>query len=117
MVNEFGKFCRKLRIDRGELLADMAKKLEVTASYLSAVEVGKRAVPKEWLSILSEKYDLSSEEKKELQKAIDLSTNVVKFEIANKKQEDKEMLLKLARSFDNLSEETKRKMFEILKEE
>lgn len=33
MVNNFGKFCRKLRIDRGELLADMAKKLGVSSAF------------------------------------------------------------------------------------
>ena len=38
MVNNFGKFCRKLRIDKGELLYDMATKLEVSSAFLSKVE-------------------------------------------------------------------------------
>ncbi len=45
-VTEFGKFSRKLRIENDELLRDMANKLGVTASYLSAVEIGKRNIPK-----------------------------------------------------------------------
>ena len=40
MANNFGKFCRKLRIDRGEILADMAKKLGVSSAFLSKVETG-----------------------------------------------------------------------------
>lgn len=44
-LTEFGKFSRKLRIDNGELLKDMAIKLNVTVSYLSAVEIGKRNIP------------------------------------------------------------------------
>ena len=38
MLTNFGKALRKLRIDNNELLKDMALKLEVTVSYLSAVE-------------------------------------------------------------------------------
>ena len=45
MLTGFGKELRKLRIMAGELIRDMADKLEVTASYLSAVETGKRQVP------------------------------------------------------------------------
>ncbi|KHF28295.1 Helix-turn-helix domain protein [Anoxybacillus sp. BCO1] len=49
MLTEFGRFCRKLRIDNGELLKHMADKLGVTSSYLSAVENGKRNVPQDWV--------------------------------------------------------------------
>ena len=38
MLTSLGKFLRKLRIDRGEILKDMADKLGVTVSFLSAVE-------------------------------------------------------------------------------
>ena len=43
MLTALGRFLRKIRIDRNELLKDMADKLEVSASFLSAVENGKRA--------------------------------------------------------------------------
>jgi transcriptional regulator with XRE-family HTH domain len=45
MLTEFGQYLRKIRIDCGDLLKDMADKLGVTSSYLSAVETGKRNVP------------------------------------------------------------------------
>ena len=48
MLSPFGKFCRKLRLERGELLLDMAKKLQVQSSYLSSVEVGRKSVPESW---------------------------------------------------------------------
>ena len=60
MLTPFGKFLRKLRIDRGELMKDMAEKLGVTASYLSAVEMGKKAVPGAWVALLSDKYGLDN---------------------------------------------------------
>ena len=45
MITEFGKALRKLRIDRGETLKIMADNLEMTSSYLSAIECGKRNIP------------------------------------------------------------------------
>lgn len=42
MVNNFGKFCRKLRIDRSERLFDMAKELGVSSAFLSKVENGQK---------------------------------------------------------------------------
>lgn len=117
MLNEFGKFCRKLRIEKGELLRDMALKLDVTSSYLSAVEMGKRAVPEEWIKIISEEYNLDENEKEELRKAVDRSINVIKIDFSNKTDEDKETLLRLARSFDGFSPETKARLLTMLKEE
>ena len=42
MITRFGKELRKIRIDHGEILKDMAEKLQVTPSFLSSVEVGKK---------------------------------------------------------------------------
>lgn len=38
MLTAFGKELRKLRIMAGELIRDMAARLDVTASYLSGVD-------------------------------------------------------------------------------
>ena len=66
MVTDFGKFCRKLRIDHDELMKDMAKKLDVTSSYLSAVEKGKRDLPDDWIEKISKAYNLSASQLSEL---------------------------------------------------
>lgn len=71
MLTPFGKFLRKLRIDHGELLKDMAEKLKVTASYLSAVEVGKKAVPDAWIGVLSSMYKSVAED--ELRRLAEMS--------------------------------------------
>ena len=47
MLTEFGKALRKIRIDRQQLLKDMANKLGVSSAYLSAVENGKRRMPQD----------------------------------------------------------------------
>ena len=40
MKGNLGKFLRKLRIDHDEYLKDMAQKLNISISYLSAIENG-----------------------------------------------------------------------------
>ena len=40
MLTALGKFLKKLRVDRNEVLKDMSARLGVTASFLSAVENG-----------------------------------------------------------------------------
>lgn len=115
MVKEFGKFTRKLRIDSGELLKDMAEKLGVTSSYLSAVEVGKKPVPVKWAAILKEKYDLSSQEYALLQNAIDKDNNQINIDLKDRSYEESELLLSFARRFDSLDDESRNKLKFILK--
>ena len=42
MLTSIGRFLRKLRIDHGEILKDMADALGVSSAFLSAVENGKK---------------------------------------------------------------------------
>ena len=46
-LKSLGKFFRKIRIDYGEILKNMADKLEVVF-FLSAVENGKKKMPSNW---------------------------------------------------------------------
>ncbi|HAH61855.1 MAG TPA: transcriptional regulator, partial [Treponema sp.] len=45
MLTEFGKFLKKMRIDKSETLAVMAGKLGISAAYLSSIENGTRDIP------------------------------------------------------------------------
>ena len=66
-LTEFGKFSRKLRIDNGELLKDMAIKLNTTPAFLSMVETGRRSIPKKLEEEIEKSYScLSLEQKEEL---------------------------------------------------
>ena len=70
MITEFGKALRKLRIDRGEILKTMAEKLNMTSSYLSAIECGKRNIPSDLISKLASIYDLTEEEQEILSRYV-----------------------------------------------
>ena len=42
MLTQLGIFLRKLRLDSGEIMKEMAKKLKVSSSFLLAVENGEK---------------------------------------------------------------------------
>lgn len=86
---QFGKFLRKLRIDFEESQGDMAKVLGVTKSYLSAVELGKRSVPKEWREMLIDKYTLDVNMTKQMDDALLEDMKVIKIDASNLSLEDR----------------------------
>ena len=115
MITQFGKFCRKLRIEREEILKDMSDKLGVTSAYLSSVENAKRNVPKDWEDKLSEIYNLSEEQKKELKTAIINTKEEVTLRINTTDKVRQEFAVQLARKFDTLTKDEIAKISEILK--
>lgn len=114
MITPFGKFCRKLRIDHGELLKDMADNLGVTSSYLSAIENGKRNVPLKWVSNLTEIYSLNQNQYQELQVAAKESQIKNTMDIKSLENEDKDLLMSLARKIDDMDEVDKVKIRKLL---
>lgn len=113
MLTLFGKFTRKLRIEHGELLKDMADKLNVSSSYLSAVEVGKRNIPRNWYEKLSSLYSLDNEEKAELHRAIQESQLTIKFELNKMKGSDRDLVLAFARGLKNIDDADRKKLHDI----
>ena len=113
-LTEFGKFSRKLRIDNGELLKDMAIKLNVTDSYLSEVEIGKRNIPEKWEEEIVRAYHLNLQEREELKEAIIYSKKVFKINVENFEKEEKDLILMLARKVDNMDEKEKNNLKQIL---
>ncbi len=61
-------------MDHDERMKDMAEKLEITSSYLSAVEKGKRALPSSWIHKICKNYQLSKSQMNELQLIFSLQT-------------------------------------------
>lgn len=113
MLSEFGKFCRKLRIEKNELLINMAQKLNVKPSFLSAVEVGKKSIPEKWKDEIVEKYDLSQEQEEELVEAIENSVRQIKFDLTQN-EENRDLLLAFARKLDILDTNEKESILKIL---
>ena len=106
MVTEFGKFLRKLRIDHGHVLFNMAQALGVTSSFLSAVENGKRPVPQGWPAKIALSYSLSDIQVQEMETAIWRSSNSVRIPLEDARAKPREAALAFARAFDEMDDET-----------
>jgi transcriptional regulator with XRE-family HTH domain len=110
MLTAFGIALRKLRLDCGEILKTMADKLEISSSYLSAIEVGKRNVPEDFICRLSTLYHLDAEKVRELETAKLESQKEVVLGLGNAPFGKREAALLFARKFDDLDEQTTEKI-------
>lgn len=117
MLTDFGKLCRKIRIDHDQILADMADELNVSAAFLSAVENGKKNPPAEWLNIIRKAYQLEDQEYTKLQQAYVNSFNQVKINLESMNNNDRKTVMAFARRFEQLGKADKEKISKILTEE
>lgn len=114
-TTELGKALRKLRIDRSETLGDMAEKLGITSSYLSAIEKGKRPTPDGLTDKISDLYSLGSDIRAELADAADKTLQSVKLSLNGSSDPKREVALCFARSFDDLDDDTAESVLKLLR--
>ena len=115
MVTEYGKILRKIRIDCGEVLGDMAENLEISSSYLSSIETGSRNVPQNFTDLISERYSLQKTIIKELRKAEISNLKEVKLPFNDKiSYMRKETAVIFARTFNNINDDDMEKIRAIL---
>jgi transcriptional regulator with XRE-family HTH domain len=69
MLTKFGKTVRKLRIDKGDRLKDMAESLGKTSAYVSAVETGKKHPTDYMVRKIAAHYSLTPDQSDELEQA------------------------------------------------
>ena len=105
MATTYGKVLRRIRIDRDELLKNMAEKLKMTSAYLSSIENGKRQIPNNMTRSIVDIYGLDKNQMDELYNAeAHVRTNIdINLEEASSSQ--KATVLALARQFENLTDE------------
>lgn len=113
---KFAEFLRICRIKNHENMGDTAKLLGVKVSFVSAVEAGKKNVPEGWVDKLVEHYNLNSHEKAELVQAIEDSKTISKINLVSATNFKRQVALQFQRSFDEIDEETARKILELLGE-
>lgn len=105
LVSEYGKILRKIRIDKGLTMAQMAKAAGITSAYLSTIERGNRNIPKYLTQNVINHYELSNEQVAELQKAEYLSTNSVEIELSGVNLDKKALVLSLAKNLKSMTYE------------
>ena len=113
---KYAEFLRVLRIKNHENMGDTAKLLGVKVAFVSAVETGKKNVPEEWVDKIVEHYNLNSQQKAELIQAIEDSKTTSKINLVSAPMFKREVALQFQRSFDEIDEETAKKILELLGE-
>lgn len=114
MLTELGKILRKIRIDRQELLRDMASVLHVSAAYLSAVENGKRKAKPDWLDIIISEYNLNTQEAKQLRDAFDESQNEVKISLQGVSPQQRNVALSFAKALEGLTDDDVKRIMKVV---
>lgn len=111
---KFAEFLRILRIKNHETMGDTAKLMDVNVAFVSAVESGKKNVPHEWVDKIVQHYNLNANERNELLKAISDSKTSSKIDLTTAPNYRRQVALQFQRSFDEIDEDTAKKIMELL---
>ena len=103
MVSEYGKTLRKIRIDKGLTMAQMAKAVGITSAYLSTIERGSRKIPKNLTQNVISHYKLSKEHVTELQKAEYLIMDSFEIELSDVDLDKKTLVFSIAKNLKNMT--------------
>jgi len=103
MLTPFGIAIRKLRLDRGMRLLDLADLLGQSPAYLSAVETGKKPIPEEYPALVAEAMKLTANETLDLRAAADQSRSIVRVDRLSGDQ--RELVAEFARKVDTLGDD------------
>ena len=109
-----GKFLRELRVDRDELLYDMAENVGVSSAFLSGVENGHKKASASLINNIVDRYNLDREQEQELKDALSISEESL--DISKFSPEKQEATLMFARKFDDLTDKQIAQIQKILKE-
>lgn len=110
----FGEFVRILRIKHHQVMGDMARVLNTSTPFLSAVENGKKNIPAEWIQRIIEHYQLSPEDQSKLREAVEESKLQYKIIPGKAGINKRKVAMQFARSFDEMDDETALKILDLL---
>lgn len=114
MVTEAGKFLRKLRIERSEKQKDMADRLDVSVSFLSAVETGKKKMPTLWEKRICDIYELTDKQRREFMDAVAKTRQTVEIRLTDLDSAKQEAVMLFAKRIGKISDEQAEKIRKII---
>lgn len=110
----FGQYLRKLRIDRDEIMRDMANKLKLSTAYMSAVELGKTEPTNRLVSAIGILYGLNKHQVEELRMLAYTSGKTLRIDMEGRSESDRVLIVTFARKLNSLTTEQKNQIKEIL---
>ncbi len=113
-LTPLGRELRKLRIDHGETLGDLAEALDLSVAFLSAIETGRKNVPRDFISRVVEHYKLDKAQSRKLSNLAEISQREVKVSLAKRSDKEREMVALFARNFADLTDVERQKINKVL---
>lgn len=114
MKNELGKFLSVIRIVHRETLQDMAKRLNVSPAFLSAVETGKSSCPPLWAEKIRLEYGLTDAWYEKLVEYANETVKRVHLRVDNASHAQKECALTFSRVLADLNDDDIQAINEVL---
>lgn len=114
MATAFSNVMKEVRSNEGESLRTMAKRLGISAAFLSAIEVGKKTIPLDYADKITEEYKLSKEMHDKIKDAIFDTNDMIKLGLNDLNDEQKDVSLLFARKITNADPELIKKLKEAL---
>ncbi len=116
-ISEFGRLMREIRKAYGDSLRDLASKLEISAAFLSAMEIGKKKIPVEYASRIANIYNLSKEVEQQIEDSISQSNQKVIINLEELNHSQREASLSFARKISNADPKLIEKLMKALEED
>lgn len=113
-ITQFGKTIRKMRIEKDETMMDMAKRLDVSPSFLSSVETGRKPVPDTLVEKIASTYHLADDCVSTLRQEAAESTKTYRI---TPDEGDHALVAAFARKLDLLSDDQKQEIMTILRKD
>lgn len=114
---DYGMFMKNIRKVKNVTLQSLANKLDVSVSFLSLLENGKKQIPLEYVNRISEALNLNDDEKKQLENSILISNKKMIIELDNLSNNQIEVSLLFASTIDELNEQQVNEIKNIIKGE
>jgi transcriptional regulator with XRE-family HTH domain len=115
-ITNLGKELRKLRLDLGITLFNMAEKVGVSSGMLSSVETGRKPAPADFIDRLASKYEQVAQRRAEFESLALQTKGEVKVRLDTRPHAN-ELALAFARKFDTLSDDDIAELMAVFKKE
>jgi len=100
MLTPFGIAARKLRLDKGMRLLDLARRMGCSAAFISAIETGRKPIPDGYVARVGRAMELSQAELRDLQSAADKTRTDIRLD--KMPAEQRELVAAFARRLDDI---------------
>jgi transcriptional regulator with XRE-family HTH domain len=100
MLTPFGIAARKLRLEKGMRLLDLALRMGCSAAFISAIETGRKPIPDGYVAKVARAMELSSAEWRNLERAADRTRTDIRLD--KMPAEQRELVAAFARRLDDI---------------